>query len=214
MRLPSLALAAIAIAASAAAATAAAAPAQSAPAVTERRALVGSWSLNRERSGVTPSPDFTSRRGGRRGGAPGGFGGGFGGNRGGATPTADGRAAARAEADRVAAVVQELITPTPRWDISIDRGETLAFTSDDGRTARYTPDNKNEKHQLINGTVQTKSRWVRSEFRQEIAASETAIMTRTFAVDPATDQLVVSMTFGRQADRDRPFRLVYDRDED
>jgi len=177
--------------------------------------LIGSWTLNRELSGATPSPDVQGRRGeGRGGGARGGgFGGGMGGGRAGRSPSDQGRSDARAEGERAVALVQELITPTTKWLITRATGDMLAFTNADGRTARYTPNNKTEKHQLTNGTIETKSKWSRGELSQEISASDVIEIVRTFAIDSSTGQLIVTTTFtgGRQQ---RPFRVVYDRDDE
>lgn len=179
--------------------------------------IVGSWSLNRELSATTPSPEVGGRRGGRRGDGAGvgggGFGGGFGGGRGG---RGQGRGEARADGERAVALVQELITPPTKWLIVREAGETLAFTNADGRTVRYAPNNRTEKHQLINGTIETRSKWDHGEFRQEISAPGALDMVRTFASDASTHQLIMTTTFdGETAGRDRrPFRVVYDRDEE
>jgi hypothetical protein len=179
--------------------------------------FVGDWTLNRELSGTTPSPDVATRGGGRRGRGIGIGGGGFGGRPGGGRgngPEGQDPAEARKEAERRAALVQELLTPTTSWRIGRDAGETIALTNADGRTVRYNPNNKTEKHQMTNGTIETKSRWDHGELRQEISLSGGLNIIRTFSMDPSSDQLVVTTTFGGgRGGRERPFRVVYDRDE-
>jgi hypothetical protein len=186
--------------------TGSAAPSAAQSAADNRAALIGRWVLNRELSGPTPSPDFGARRGGSRGR---GFA--IGGGRG--SPTSDNRAAARAEGERLVALMAELVTPETKLEISSAGGQTLAFTSGDGRTVRYTADNKVEKHQQLNGVIETRSKWIRDELRQEINAADVIAMVKSFAVDPATDQLTVTTALANaRRDDDRPTRVVYERE--
>jgi hypothetical protein len=178
--------------------------------------LVGSWTLNREASTTTFAPDVQGRRAGvRRGGFGGGFGGGRGAGRGGAGQTEDAGADARAERQRLTAVMQELVTPSTHLLIRRDDDGALAMTDADGRTVRYVVNNKVEKHQLTNGTIETRSRWDHGELRQDVNASDAIALSRSMAIDRSTTQLVLTTTMaGGRGNRERPFRAVYDRDED
>ena len=183
----------------------------------ETDSLLGSWSLVRESGDLVPSPDVGGRRGGRgRGGGFGVGGGRFGGGgrgagRSGGDPNA--RAEAREEAQRLAALMGELLTPSTSWLIGREEGDTLAFTTADGRTVRYTPNNKTEKHQLINGTIETKSKWSDRELRQEIEAPGGIAMVRVFGIDQATGRLVVTTTVSGRGGKDRPYRVLYEHDD-
>ena len=89
------------------------------------------------------------------------------------------------------------------------------FTDADGRTTRYVANDKKEKHQLLTGTIETKTKWVDGALRQEIALRDGMKSSRTYAIED--DHLVVTTTMeggpgpgggGRRA----PVRWVYDRD--
>ncbi|MEQ1760198.1 MAG: hypothetical protein ABL986_17925 [Vicinamibacterales bacterium] len=176
----------------------------------DRAAFLGSWSLNRELSGAAPSPDLPGRQG-RRGG---GFSGGFGGGRGGRGQNPQSAGEARAENERLVALLQELVTPETRLRIARGEGDVIALTSADGRTARYLPNGKTERHQQNNGTIETQTTWQQGELRQELSGPGGIRVSRTFAIERETDQLIVSITTpeGRGGGQQRPFRAVYDRD--
>ena len=182
--------------------------------------LLGQWTLDRDagRSDITTSTDDAPRGrggpgGGRRGG---GFGGGFGvglpglGGRGAQPETPEERAAQRAEADRVAALMQEVLAPSSAWTIAREVGGMVALTDGDGRTARYTPNDKVEKHQLRNGTIETRTKWSNGTLQQVLMPVKGRSLTRTFAFDAALDALVVTLTPpGGRGGEGRPVTMVY-----
>lgn len=197
------------------------------PAPKDHSAYFGGWTLNRELSSSPPAPDVPDgsgregRGGGRgRGGPPGGGfggpggGGGFGapggaGGLGGGPPSFDPK-----EMEKTMALVQELMTPTAHWVVSSADDGTIVFSDAEGRSSRFVPNNKKEKHQLTAGTIETKTKWDKEQLRQEISLPAGMKAVRVFVASPETTQLTVTTTMeGGPAGRRPPYRLVYDRDE-
>jgi hypothetical protein len=185
----------------------------------------GGWTLNRELSSTPPTPDRPDGRGregggGRgRGGPPGGGFGGPGGG-GGFGPPGGGGAQRGSpsfdpkEMEKTMALMQELLTPTAHWIITSADDGTIVFSDAEGRSSRYIPNDKKEKHQLTDGTIETKTKWDNGQLRQEISLSNGMKSVRVFAVKPQDKQLTVTTTMeGGPGGRRPPFRLVYDRDE-
>ena len=188
-------------------------------------AYVGGWTLNRELSSILRTPDGPDGRGregggGRgRGGTPGG---GFGGPRGrggfgapsgagapGGSPSFDPK-----EMEKTMALMQELMTPTAHWIVTSTDDGTIIFTDAEGRSSRFVPNDKKEKHQLATGTVETKTKWDKGQLRQEISLPAGMKAVRVFVAKRETSQLTVTTTMeGGPTGRRPPFRLVYDRDE-
>lgn len=111
------------------------------------------------------------------------------------------------------ALTQELMTPAPHWVVvSTDEG-TVVFTDAQGRSSRFVPNDKKEKHQMTSGTIETTTKWDKGQLRQEISLSGGMKAVRVFVAMPETRQLVVTTTMeGGRGGRTPPFRLVYDRD--
>lgn len=190
-----------------------------------RPALYGGWTIDREASATGPSPDGRAGDRGRGGPPPGGMpgGGGFGGpgggrggfGGGGFGGRGGGREADREEMERMRALMQEFMTPTVRWVIGGGEGDLVVFTDADGRSTRYAANDKKEKHQLLTGTIETRTKWDGGELRQEIELRDGMKAIRTYGLDD--DQLVVTTTMeggrGPGGGRRRaPVRWVYDRD--
>ena len=189
----------------------------------ERSSYFGGWTLSRELSSSPTSPDTptTGDREGRpgggrgRGGVPGGGGGG-GPRGGGGFGGAGGQSPLNAQdMKKTMALIQELMTPTAHWVITSGEG-AITFTDSEGRSMRFVPNNKTEKHQLRAGTIETKTRWDNEQLRQEIALSGGIKAVRTLAVLPENGQLIVTTTMeggpGSRGGRRPPLRLVYLRD--
>jgi hypothetical protein len=183
--------------------------------------------LNKDLSDAPPSADGPrgpGERGGRGGfgGPGGGFGGpgpgGFGGRGGGGMggpgggpPNFDPK-----KMEATMAMMRELMTPTTRWTVVGDAA-ALTFTDADGRSSRYTVNDKKEKHQLSNGTIETKTKWENGQLRQELSLPGGTKALRIFAVvEGEIPQLVVTVTPeggpGGRGDRRPPLRFVYDHD--
>jgi hypothetical protein len=116
--------------------------------------------------------------------------------------------------EKTMALMQELMTPTAHWIMTSADDGTIVFSDAEGRSSRYIPNDKKEKHQLTDGTIETKTRWDNGQLRQEIFLSAGMKAVRVFAVMPQDKQLTVTTTMeGGRGERRPPFRLVYDRDE-
>ena len=112
------------------------------------------------------------------------------------------------------ALMQELMTPTAHWIVTSTDDGTVIFTDAEGRSSRFVPNDKKEKHQLAAGTVETKTKWDNGQLRQEISLPAGMKAVRVFVAKRETSQLTVTTTLeGGLTGRRPPFRLVYDRDE-
>jgi hypothetical protein len=96
---------------------------------------------------------------------------------------------------------------------SADDG-TVIFADAEGRSSRFVPNDRKEKHQLTAGTVETKTKWEEGQLRQEISLPTGTKAVRVFASIPETTQLTVTTSLeGGPSGRRSPSRFVYDRDE-
>lgn len=113
------------------------------------------------------------------------------------------------------------MTPTSHWVITAD-GDVLTFSDADGRSSHYAANDKKEKHQLAEATIETKTRWLANgQLHQEMSLPGGMKLGRDFSVvDGDVPQLIVTVSpEGGPDDRDGgrrrpPRRFVYDRDED
>ena len=191
----------------------------------DHSAYFGGWTLNRELSSIlrTPDgPDGRGRKGGGGRGRGGTRGGGFGGPGGRGGFGAPGGAGAPGgspsfdpkEMEKTMALMQELMTPTAHWIVTSTDDGTVIFTDAEGRSSRFVPNDKKEKHQLAAGTVETKTKWDKGQLRQEISLPAGMKAVRVFVAERETPQLTVTTTMeGGPTGRRPPFRVVYDRDE-
>jgi hypothetical protein len=175
-----------------------------------RPMLSGAWSIDKTLSTAPgsvgmpddgtdgPGPGGGGRRrgggpgGGAMGGFPGGMGGGGGGGRGG-----PGGIRGREE-DRAArrALVEELIALPPKFTIAQD-GDKVVFIEPDGVVRTFVVNDKSEKHQLQNGTIETKSRWDANALEMELKSPGGLILTRRYEVRGTPRQLEVTTTASR-----------------
>ena len=140
-----------------------------------RPVLSGAWSIDKTLSTAPgsvgmpddgtdgPGPGGGGRRrgGGPGGGFPGGMGGGGGrGAPGGIRGREEDRAARRA-------LLEELIALPPKFTIAQD-GDKVVFIEPDGVVRTFVVNDKAEKHQLQNGTIETKSRWDGNALEMEL----------------------------------------------
>ncbi len=172
--------------------------------------LSGSWRYNADASDVGGA-------GGDDGGTPaaplGGFGmpgrqpmGGFGTPGGMAAP---GGAGMDPESRKQRAeLLRELLEPVRRLTITQD-GAAVAFTYDDGRTVRYRTNGKTEKHQAVNGVVETETRWKKGKLVRETSLDDGLTIEETFTlVSPRG--LVIEVEVSGGVGRRKPSRRVYD----
>lgn len=203
-----------------------------------KTAYYGGWTLNKDLSATSPSEEGRGRGrgdgGGRRGGGGfggpggggggGGFGGGFGGP-GGGGPGGPGGGRGGFDPQKMQegmAAMREVMTPTNHWVITAD-GEVLTFSDAEGRSSHYTANDKKEKHQLAEATIETKTKWTTNgQLHQELSLPGGMKLSRDLSVvDGEVPQLIVTVTpeggpgDDRGGDRRRPpRRFVYDRDVD
>ncbi len=172
--------------------------------------LEGRWRLNRELSDVSDGLRGSEARRPPGGRAP--MGGPFGGPAGGPPLGGGGRQPADAqEMAQRTALLLELMTPRPVVQIDV-AGDVVSFTDEQGHRTSYRTTGKAEKHQAINGNVETRTRWRRGVLERESRLDDGFRVTETFVLDPS-GQLVVTaqLSGGRFGGERRPVRRVYDR---
>jgi hypothetical protein len=186
-----------------------------------RPVLSGAWSMNKSLGTAPgavgmPDDDGDMRPGRRGGGGPGGGPGGGGMGRGGGFPGGggggmrgrpdDGRRREDMAARRE--LMQELMQLPARVTIAQD-GDKVTFIEPDGVVRSYLANDKVEKHQLQNGTIETKSRWDADALVMELKANGGLTITRRFAVRGDPRQLEVTTTMDR-GPKDAKRIAVYD----
>jgi hypothetical protein len=109
-------------------------------------------------------------------------------------------------------LIRELVQPIRRFTIAQDKA-SVSFTFDDGRTVRYRTDGKAEKHQAVNGVVETETRWKKGRLVRETLLDDGMSVEETFSlVSPRGLVLEVELLGG--VGRRKPLRRVYDPVED
>lgn len=185
--------------------TSAALVAHEAPAT--RPVLSGAWSIDKALStppgsagmpddgadGPHPGGGGRRRAGGAGGGPIGSFPGGMGGGGRGAADSLQ-----RREEDRAArrALLEELLALPPKFTIAQD-GDKVVFIEPDGVVRTFVANDKTEKHQLQNGTVETKSRWDGNALEMELESPGGLTITRRYEVRGTPRQLEVTTTASR-----------------
>jgi hypothetical protein len=168
-----------------------------------RPVLSGAWSIDKALStapGSVAMPDDDMDGAGGRGPGGGGFGGMGGGRRGGMGGGRGGPdgGARRREGDMAArrALMEELMALPAKFTIAQD-GDKVVFIEPDGVVRTYVANDKAEKHQLQNGTIETKSRWDGDALEMELKPSGGLTITRRYAVRGTPRQLEVTTTTNR-----------------
>jgi hypothetical protein len=173
--------------------------------------LSGHWRLNTGASDAGGVPTDAGMPGPQGGRAP--FGGGFGGLGG---PTMGGMRG-RGPVDPAALqqrrdLMRELLEPVTRFALDHD-AETVTFTFADGRQVRYRTGGRPEKHQAINGTVETETRWKGTALERQTHLDDGVRIIETFTRESPTQLIVTVKTSGGPMRRAKPVRRVYDLDE-
>ncbi len=171
------------------------------PPAAVRPVLSGAWTIDRTLGtppGSVAMPDDGMDGPGSGGGrGPGGFGGGIGGGRRGGMggPGGGGR---RREGDMAArrALMEELMLVPQTFTIAQD-GDKVLFIEPDGVVRAFVANDKAEKHQLQNGTIETKSRWDGDALLMELKPADGLTITRRYAVHGTPRQLEVTTTTNR-----------------
>jgi hypothetical protein len=146
--------------------------------------LAGQWTINRD----------LSSGGGRGGGFPGG-------STGGQRPSSE-------DMERQRVLMQEVAQLPSRFTLTQD-GNQVVFIEPDGVVRTYVVNGKTEKHQLTNGTIDTKSSWDGEQLRMEISAGGRATLVRTFGLRREPRRLEVVTSFDG-APKDARQVMVYD----
>ena len=105
-------------------------------------------------------------------------------------------------------LMQELLQPIRRMTIAQDGG-SVSFTYEDGRTVRYRTNGRAEKHQAINGVVETETRWKKGKLVRETNLDDGMSIEETFWVE-SPRVLVVELETRGGPGRRTPVRRVYD----
>jgi hypothetical protein len=112
------------------------------------------------------------------------------------------------------ALLDELMTATPRLSIFQREGLRVAFVDGDGHTRTFTADGKKERHQLKAGTLETSTKWDGAMLVQQSALGGGVTVTQTFALDDPR-RLVVSTTLDNaRMGKTPPNKSVYDRENE
>jgi hypothetical protein len=105
-------------------------------------------------------------------------------------------------------LMRELLEPVRRLVIAQD-GSSVSFTYDDGRTVRYRTNGKTEKHQAVNGVVETETRWKKGALVRETNLDDGVSIEEKFTlVSPRG--LVIELEVSGGVGRRKPVRRVYD----
>jgi hypothetical protein len=152
--------------------------------------IAGAWSLNTSLSD-DPAKVMADRQGERRRGGggrmPGGMGGMGGGGRGGGMGDGGGDLEQMQE---MREVMNKAIEAPVRLTITQADGD-VTFTDVDGRSKTFAANNKKEKHQFENRTVDTKTRWDDGRLVRETSLGDGMKLTETFSVAGESRQLQV-----------------------
>ena len=105
-------------------------------------------------------------------------------------------------------LMRELMEPVRRMTIAQD-GSSVSFTFDDGRTVRYRTHGKTEKHQQVNGVVETETRWKKDKLVRETHLDDGMTIEETFTIG-SPRALVVELKLHGGPGRRKPLRRVYD----
>jgi len=186
----------------------------------------GVWELNRDLSSAPGGIPAGGEQGGRGGRGPGGGGrgagaggpggGGFGGGRAGGGPRGGGARGGPAGGERPSkeqmeagrALLAEVMELPVRFTL-IQDGEKLTVTEPDGVVRTYLVNGKAEKHQLTNGTIETKTSWDGPSLVMQIAVGERMTVQRAFTIREDPRQLEIATGFER-APKDARRLQVYD----
>jgi len=183
--------------------------------------LTGAWTLNNDLSdqpsergdrGARGEPGERGRRGvGGRG--PGGMGrGGFGGGgRMGGRGGAGGRGGMNPEdMARMRDALRDITDASEHLTIT-ETESMVVITSQDGRTTRLSPDGKKIKDDSTK--IERKTKWDGSRLVSEISGAGPGKITQTFAVDPDSHQLKITVQMEGGGRQPRTIAHVYDRDQ-
>jgi hypothetical protein len=105
-------------------------------------------------------------------------------------------------------LLRELLEPVRKLSIAQD-ASTVSFTYDDGRTVRYHTNGKAERHQAINGVVETETRWKKGRLVRETSLDDGVTIEETFTLTSPRG-LSVEIEIGGGVGRRKPIKRIYD----
>jgi hypothetical protein len=109
---------------------------------------------------------------------------------------------------RMRDAMRDVMNPSDRLTI-VQTESMVLITGADGRTTRLSPDGKKIKDE--NTGVERRTRWDTGKLVSEISGLGPGKMTQTFAVDPESHQLRVSVQMeGGRSRQPRTIAQVYD----
>ena len=105
-------------------------------------------------------------------------------------------------------LLRELLEPVRKLSIAQD-GSVVSFTYDDGRTVRYRTNGKAERHQAVNGVVETETRWKKGRLVRETSLDDGVTIEETFTLTSPRG-LSVEIEIGGGVGRRKPIKRIYD----
>ncbi len=181
--------------------------------------MVGVWTLNTDLSDAAPARDDRGGDdgrdrgdGGRRGGSGGGRGG-FGGRGMGRGRMGNSAPTNPEDSARMRDAMRDVMNPSDRLTI-VQTESMVLITGADGRTTRLAPDGKKIKDESTG--VERKTKWDGGKLVSEISGLGPGKMTQTFAVDPESHQLRVTVQVdgGGRSRTPRTVTRVYDQSKE
>jgi hypothetical protein len=108
--------------------------------------------------------------------------------------------------------MRDVMNPSDRLTI-VQTESMVLITGADGRTTRLSPDGKKIKDD--NTGIERKTKWDSGKLVSEIGGLGPGKMTQTFAVDPESHQLRVSVQMdGGRSRQPRTITHVYDKNKE
>jgi hypothetical protein len=108
------------------------------------------------------------------------------------------------------ALMDELMTATPRLSIFQRDEGRIVFVDADGHSRTFTTNGKKERHQLQSGTLETTTKWDGVTLVQQSTPGGAVKITQTFVLDEAK-RLVISTTLDdSRMGKAPPSKRVYD----
>jgi hypothetical protein len=105
-------------------------------------------------------------------------------------------------------LLRELIEPIRKLSIAQD-GSVVSFSYDDGRTVRYRTNGKAERHQAVNGVVETETRWKKGRLVRETSLDDGVTIEETFTLTSPRG-LSLEIEIGGGLGRRKPIKRIYD----
>jgi hypothetical protein len=190
------------------------APVVPASTATAPTTIVGAWRFDPDLSDKPGQPGgggnaqgggrrYGGRGGGRMGGGFGGGGGMRGGGGGGMDPQA---------MQARFALMREIMQPADQLTITLSSdNKSVSMTYADGRVFEYKADGSKEKHQLTNGTVETKTKWDGPTLETEYDLDGGFKIVRDYALSEKSHQLVITTKMeGGRMRQGREMKAIYD----